>query len=542
MAESTDVVKKFLNLGMHMTRNAFDRVNDISDEEIELVISDLEEREDRPTILTDKVVSQILSSEETIPSEDPGASGCGTVLENEDSIDDRNRRNEKYSEVLEEGEVIIRNGDSDSGKVEILKNITGKSTSEGTVEDFVDLFRDRFEKLRDVLRAREGFTSYTMIENIPRHEGDQINLVGLVNEKRETRKNDAWLVELEDPSGKAVVYVKDSKRNEDIVKDIERTVTDEVIGIKAQVPDDLDSGNRNPLVWGNEIYYPDIPISQARNKNIEEEKNDRSGYAVLLSDLHVGSGEFLPGAFKKFLKWINGSAGNEEQRKIAENVKYVLIAGDLVDGIGVYPGQKKELEIEGIREQYERVADLLSKIPEDIVVIAAPGNHDSVRLAEPQPALYTDVASPLREIDVKLVSNPSLLSIEGMKFLMYHGMGFDDLIAADPELDRENMEKPLVEVMRRRHLAPIYGEPMGGRTPLAPEHEDHLVIDEVPDVLHCGHLHKYGCCEYRGVLMINSATFQAQTKFMKRQGVDPTPGHVPIVDLETKEVRAISFA
>ena len=83
---------------------------------------------------------------------------------------------------------------------------------------------------------------------------------------------------------------------------------------------------------------------------------------------------------------------------------------------------------------------------------------------------------------------------------------------------------------------------MGGRTPIAPEKEDYLVIDEVPDVLHCGHLHRYGCGEYRGVLMVNSATFQKQTIFMKRQGIVPTPGRVPIVNLETREARAINFA
>ncbi len=125
---------------------------------------------------------------------------------------------------------------------------------------------------------------------------------------------------------------------------------------------------------------------------------------------------------------------------------------------------------------------------------------------------------------------------------MYHGMGFDDLASANSDLDRKNVVPPMEEVLKKRHLAPIYGEPMGGKTPIAPEKKDHLVIEEVPDVIHCGHLHIYGCGEYRGVLMVNSATFQEQTSFMKRQGIVPTPGRVPIVNLETKEVRTINFA
>ena len=541
MVESEEFVKRFLNLGIHLTDGALETFDDSSSEEIEKVLRNLKDGDDRPTVLTEDEIYDILSSEEVVSSKRSLNKNCGVDLESESSLDESARRDDKYNKVLSEGDVIFRDEEEEEGRIEVLKNITGKSSSEGEVEDFVGFFRNRFEKLKNILRSREGFQSYTQLENIVRHEGEDVNLVGMVNERRETRKGD-WIVEIEDPTGKAVVFVKDSERNGDIVESVERIVTDEVIGVKAHVPQDLDSGNRNPLVFGNEIFYPDIPISKSSEENNGQNALNPSGYVVLLSDLHVGSSEFLPDAFENFTKWINGSAGNKKQKKIAENVKYILIAGDLVDGIGVYPGQQKELNIEGISDQYQKVAELLSKIPDDILIIACPGNHDAVRLAEPQPALYTEVASPLRKVNVKLVSNPALLSIEGVKFLMYHGMGFDDLIASDPELDRENVRKPMTKVMMKRHLAPVYGEPMGGRTPFSPEEDDYLAIDEVPDILHCGHLHKYGVCEYRGVRLVNSATFQAQTRFMKRQGVNPTPGHVPIVDLESKKVRAINFA
>ena len=83
---------------------------------------------------------------------------------------------------------------------------------------------------------------------------------------------------------------------------------------------------------------------------------------------------------------------------------------------------------------------------------------------------------------------------------------------------------------------------MGGRCPHAPEDKDYLIIDEVPDVLHCGHLHVYGCERYRGVTVVNSATFQGRTSYMKRRGVMPTPGRVPIVDLQTNQVQKLRFA
>ncbi len=556
MAETGELVQKFMERDMHLTPKAVEKMQKSSKSDIEEIISDLKEREDRPSIVNDKVIDQILNSEEAIPSsttkrpseksETKETEQCQKSGEESKKKQTKSRSVTTGDETVDEAEPEfsdseeIEESEIDSD-IEIIRDITGKSTSEGKVEDYVQLFRNRYEKLNDIVRAREGFQDYTDMENIPRHEGDTVGLVGLVRDKRETRKKDAWLIELEDPTGEAVIYIKDSERNEEVIEKVERVITDEVIGVRAKVPNDLDNGNRSPLVWGNEIVWPEIPHTRSSNTN-ENSENNPSGYAVLISDLHVGSEMFLSDVFEKFLDWLNGNAGNKKQKEIAEKVKYLIIAGDLVDGIGVYPGQQKELEIENIKKQYEKAANLLCRVPDSIDIIAAPGNHDAVRLAEPQPALDSEAAAPLRRADIKFVGNPAYISIEGVKFLIYHGMGYDDLISADSELDRDDVARAMQETLTRRHLAPIYGKPMGGKTPIAPEDEDYLVIDEIPDVMHCGHLHKYGCKEYRGVLMVNSATFQAQTLFMKRQGIDPTPGRVPIVDLETQDVKAINFA
>ncbi len=545
LAEKSELVQKFMERGMHITPEALQYMRETPDSSVEQILEDLEGREDRPSIVTDKIVSQILDSEEAIPSPETTPSTESETETKEQGLEKSIEKSQSPPEAeLGEGRTMeeeLEFRDKGDDEIVVIRDVTGKSKSEGEVEDFVELFNDRFERLSDIIRSREGFQNYTELGNVPRHEGDVVNLVGLVNEKRETRKQDAWIVEIEDTTGKAVIYVKDSERNEEVIEKIEKVVTDEVIGVKAKVPDELRSGNRNPLVWGNEIVWPDIPLSNSPSRS-QPESEEASGYAVLISDLHVGSSMFLEDVFNKFLDWLNGEAGNQKQRKLAEQVKYLIIAGDLVDGIGVYPGQQKELEIDNIRDQYEKVAELLSRVPDDIKIIISPGNHDAVRLAEPQPALLNEVSSPLRRLSPKLVGNPALISIEGVRFLIYHGMGFDDLISAVSDLDRENIGRPMKEVMKRRHLAPIYGKPMGGRTPIAPEEKDHLLIDEVPDVLHCGHLHRYDCEEYRGVLMVNSATFQEQTLFMKRQGVVPTPGYVPIVNLKTKEAKAINFA
>ncbi|HDN05383.1 MAG TPA: hypothetical protein ENF90_00125 [Candidatus Bathyarchaeota archaeon] len=92
--------------------------------------------------------------------------------------------------------------------------------------------------------------------------------------------------------------------------------------------------------------------------------------------------------------------------------------------------------------------------------------------------------------------------------------------------------------MQSRHLAPLYG----GKTPLSPENRDFLVIERVPEIFHAGHVHVLGYSNYRGVLIINSGAWQEQTEYMRRLGFVPTPGKVPVVNLQTLEVMTIPFS
>ena len=74
------------------------------------------------------------------------------------------------------------------------------------------------------------------------------------------------------------------------------------------------------------------------------------------SDIHVGSKLFLEKQFVKFIEWLNGNV--DTRKDIAEKIKYLVISGDLVDGIGVYPNQDKELSISDIYKQYSVLFDL----------------------------------------------------------------------------------------------------------------------------------------------------------------------------------------
>ena len=85
------------------------------------------------------------------------------------------------------------------------------------------------------------------------------------------------------------------------------------------------------------------------------------------------------------------------------------------------------------------------------------------------------------------------------------------------------------ELLKCRHLAPIYGK----KTQIAPTNTDWLVIDKIPDIFHTGHIHINDTGKYRNVTLINSGCFQSQTEFMSSFGIQPTPGIVPIIELDT---------
>jgi DNA polymerase II small subunit len=240
-------------------------------------------------------------------------------------------------------------------------------------------------------------------------------------------------------------------------------------------------------------------------------------------------------AWQRFAQWLNGEV--DDPSGLASQVEYMVIAGDLVDGIGIYPGQQNDLAIMDIYDQYIAAAERLNAIRKGIKIIIAPGNHDIVRQAEPQPSLPDDVQKYFQG-DMLFVGNPAWVTLSGVSVLIYHGRSIDDLVLRLPGISYAAPEKAMIEMLRRRHLSPIYGS----RVSIAPEHEDHYVISRPPAILHCGHVHTVGIARYKGVAVINSGTWQSQTDFQKKMNIQPIPAVVPIVDLATMKVRKLIFA
>jgi len=398
--------------------------------------------------------------------------------------------------------------------LEVSGDVTGQSTGTGEYEDFVKVFRDRYEKLSGQLRGRVNHRPAEAIQSM--NGGSDAAMIGLVNDVRST-KSGHWLVELEDTTGTFPCLVMKDREFADLVDEL---LLDECVAVEGTLSDDAG------IIFVDAMYFPDVPRTYSPNTA------DREVQAALISDVHVGSQEFEADAWNRFADWLH----TEE----AARVEYLLIAGDMVEGVGVYPGQDEELDIVDIYEQYETFSEHLKDVPGDIEILMIPGNHDAVRLAEPQPGFDERLRDIMTAHDARITGNPSLVTVEGVKIQMYHGVSLDEVIAELPEekASYDDPHKAMYQLLKKRHVAPQFG----GKTRLAPEEKDYLVMEEVPDVFHTGHVHKLGWGKYHNVLAVNSGCWQAQTDFQKSVNIDPDVGYAPILDLDTLDMTVRKFS
>ncbi|MXV62989.1 DNA-directed DNA polymerase II small subunit [Natronorubrum sp. JWXQ-INN-674] len=427
-----------------------------------------------------------------------------------------------HSSAVEGGDPVETKGETTADRsvdpelrsLEITGDMTGESTGTGEYSDFVSVFRDRLERLGSKLRGRVNHRPATAIQNMP--GGSEAGMVGLVNDIRSTASGH-WLIELEDATGTFPWLVMKDREYADLVAEL---LCDEVLAMEGTLADD--SG----IAFVDSMYFPDVPRTH------EPSTADRHVQAALISDVHVGSQEFMHDAWNRFADWLH-----TEQ---AQHVEYLLIAGDMVEGVGIYPDQDEELDIVDIYDQYEVFNEYLKQVPGDIEIVMIPGNHDAVRLAEPQPGFDEDLREIMSAHDPQIVSNPSTVTLEGVSVLMYHGVSLDEVIAELPEekASYDDPHKAMFQLLKKRHVAPQFG----GHTRLAPEEKDHLIMEEVPDIFHTGHVHKLGFGKYHDVLAINSGCWQAQTDFQKSVNIDPDAGYAPIVDLDTLDVTVQKFS
>ncbi len=407
-------------------------------------------------------------------------------------------------------------------ELKILEDSTGKLTSNGSLGEYAGLFQDRFKRIEKLLRQRMDVRAATPLnEALKSQPKTKLKVICMLTEKRDSKNN--TILSVEDLAGSAAIMIP-QKAPEEVKKKALSLLPDTVF-CAAVIK------TRSNLLMAEDIILPEVgkkPPQRAQEPI----------YAVLTSDVHVGSNKFTKQAFRNFILWLRGKYGEPWMREIAGRVKYLLIAGDIVDGVGIYPGQQTELTIRDIHKQYNFAIKYLEKVPDYIEIVLSPGNHDAARKSQPQPAIPQGYLTAIEgKKNFHSVGSPCYISLHGVEVLMYHGVSLNDIIGVVPGMDNDHPERSMRLMMQDRHLAPMYG----GKTMLSPENRDYLVIDKVPDIFHAGHIHVLGYCNYRGVLVVNSGGWQEQTEYMEKLGLMPTPGKVPVVNLQTMEIRVLDF-
>jgi DNA polymerase II small subunit len=426
-----------------------------------------------------------------------------------------------------------------TNKISVIKNPTfGEVGSSGSFEDFLALFTDRFDRIKKIYTSRIDTRNSLTPGAAKKHKHDaqrwkalakeggrssrppKQKVIGMIRNKRTSRSRNI-IVELEDEDDSIICVIPSNREGFAGAKLVEKgnsLLLDEVVCISGYIDQD-------GRMIADDILYPDIPTTRPAGRS------DRDVYAAFISDIHYGSIEFLEDEFDQFIDWLSGKDVDPEDKDTVNSIEYLFIAGDIVDGIGVYPTQQDNLLVPDLYDQYKTIAQKIENIPDRIQVIIIPGNHDASRQALPKPPISEFFAKPLYDLkdQVMLLGDPAVIRVEGVEVLLTHGDSLDDLVVNTPGASYKDPAVGMKELLQKRHLVPLYG----GKTELAPLHRDWMVIDTPPDIVHFGHAHHNAVDNYRGIQIINSGTFQAQTDFMRKQGIVPTPGIVTLINLRT---------
>ena len=402
--------------------------------------------------------------------------------------------------------------------VKITQTVGADTKASDKVEAFRDLFMDRYKRIKHYIEHCYDFQNSETIATLTnnREKYSKWNSTGrsivMVLEAKKTQKGYLRLV-VEDISGEM-----DAMVSPEVLERTGTIATDDIIGIEGQLSKD------GGIFWVRHVIFPNI---------VKKEKDCSENQplsAAFISDLHRGADNFLDTEWNKMIKWLNSDD------PIAENIGYLVISGDIVDGVGVYPNQEQELDVSDLYEQYELTGKDLEGLPDHMETLILPGNHDAVRLAEPQPVLSSEVQSYFNQ--GHFVGNPCRFEIGGADVLSYHGKSIDDMVMNLNEASYEHPEEAMKQMLKRRHLAPQWGV----KNQIASEPTDMLTIDTTPDIFVTGHTHGHCIEKHQDIQLIVSSTWQGQTSFQKMVGFEPKPAIVSVIKLDDMSSLSVDFS
>lgn len=135
----------------------------------------------------------------------------------------------------------------------------------------------------------------------------------------------------------------------------------------------------------------------------------------------------------------------------SQSIKYLFVAGDIGD-----------------RTRFEK---FVNEYCREKKIFAIPGCGE-----------YPELAERFENKDIISLSNPSMLEVNGIKILLIHSLTLD--------------------MLKKRYL--------GKSKIILPE--DYLVLEYVPDIVHCGHNHEAHVMNYKSTTIVNSGSLLSDFK------------------------------
>lgn len=385
--------------------------------------------------------------------------------------------------------------------LKITEQITWRNYYHSKFENVSKILKQRLEgptvKIRDLIGERHVYT-YGIIDSVF------------------ITKNGNLFIELSDTTGQVKCIL--SKSNPQFKEFSQILMPEDIIAIEGTY--NKDTG----FLFIDKIILPEIFLSP-RAPTV-------SGEILFIGDLHFGSKFTNLDKISRFIQYV---------KEKSKDIKAIVINGDLLDGIGVYPEQEKEqLVLEGkllcspiLQAEFMKKV-FLDNLPVEIPIFILPGNHEVPFVPSVYPQyIFQQMSLPP---NIHFVSNPSWLNIGGISILLYHGNTLVSM-ATRVGIKISELSKVVTVTLRKRHLGCSQGD---RQAKIMPSEEDYLYIHKVPDIVVVSHTHMAFTSEYKNIKIVNPGTFQGATPYTIRMGVDVTPPSFARLSLSTKEVEIVT--
>jgi DNA polymerase II small subunit/DNA polymerase delta subunit B len=142
-----------------------------------------------------------------------------------------------------------------------------------SVKNFIKHFRSRYNIIKKFLQGHPGLINLISIDKI--NGNGEFSIVGIITNKSIT-KNKNVILEIEDLTGSVKLLINQNK--EEVYKKSKNILLDDIVGFRCNGTKDF--------LYVNDLFYPDSRI-------IEINKLEEEIYALFISDIHVGSNNFL---------------------------------------------------------------------------------------------------------------------------------------------------------------------------------------------------------------------------------------------------------